>query len=81
MQKQLNQLPAGTRFTVPEIGVEATLVAVNECRARVRIDRGERIVGFTNPDGTWREFVAHDVRTLSWSPVVVVNVLYVPEAV
>lgn len=79
MLKPLIQLPRGTRFQVPGLDIEATLVSVNECRARVKIDRGERHVLFTSPDGTEREFTARDVRTTSWTPALVVEVIEIPE--
>jgi hypothetical protein len=37
---RLSCLKPGTRFRVPELDLTATLLMVNECRARVRIDNG-----------------------------------------
>ncbi len=39
MLRPLYRLPPGTRFRQPELDLTGTLVMVNECRARVRLDR------------------------------------------
>lgn len=75
MRTTLSRLKPGTQFRVPEIEIEATLVSVNDCRARVRIDRGEKRVTFCQPDGSVREFTARQVRTVSWSCQTLVHVV------
>jgi len=51
---RLIDLPAGTKFRVPEIDLTATLLMVNECRARVRIDHGSTLVEFRSG---WRKAI------------------------
>lgn len=75
MRSRLIDLKGGTRFRVPELQIEAELVRVNDCTARVRILRGERQVMFVAKDGTEREFTAKDAKVVSWSPFVVVDVI------
>jgi len=72
---RLIDLPAGTKFRVPEIDLTATLLMVNECRARVRIDHGSTLVEFTDPDGERRSFNARRIRETSWASTMWVEVL------
>lgn len=81
MRAPLRYLKPGTRFRVRETGVEAVLQSVNECRAVVKVHRGERDVFFTQPDGTERAFRAQRVKVESWSTAVVVDVLELPQEV
>jgi hypothetical protein len=71
----LNQLPPGTRFREPDLGITGTLLMVNECRARVRIDQPQRLVEFTGADGEARTFRAGRNIETSWAPTVVVEAL------
>lgn len=71
----LNQLPPGTRFREPDLGITGTLLMVNECRARVRIDQPQRLVEFTGADGETRRFRAGRNIETSWAPTVVVEAL------
>lgn len=72
---RLIDLPAGTGFRVPELDLTATLLMVNECRARVRIDQGSTLVEFTDPDGERRTFNARRIRETSWASTMWVEVL------
>ncbi|MGV2336266.1 MAG UNVERIFIED_CONTAM: winged helix-turn-helix domain-containing protein [Planctomycetaceae bacterium] len=72
---RLIDLPAGTRFRVPELDIIATLLMVNECRARVRIDQGSTVVEFTDPNGERRSFNARRIRETSWASTMWVEVL------
>jgi len=72
---RLIDLPAGTRFRVPELDIIATLLMVNECRARVRIDQGSTVVEFTAPDGERRSFNARRIRETSLASTMWVEVL------
>jgi hypothetical protein len=72
---RLSCLKPGTRFRVPELDLTATLLMVNECRARVRIDNGATLVEFTNPDGETRTFNARRIKETSWSSAMWVEVL------
>ena len=58
MRRPLFQLSPGTRFLQPDLGITGTLVMVNECRARVRLDQPVEEVEFTGPDGRPRSFRA-----------------------
>ena len=75
MRRPLNQLPPGTRFRQPELDITGTLLMVNECRARVRIDQPQQLVEFTGPDGSTRTFRASRNHETSWAPTVVVEAL------
>lgn len=75
MRRPLNQLPPGTRFLQPELGITGTLLMINECRARVRIDQPQQLVEFTGPDGSARSFRASRNHETSWAPTVVVEAL------
>ena len=75
MRRPLNQLPPGTRFRQPELDLTVTLLMVNECRARVRIDQPQQLVEFTGPDGSTRTFRASRNHETSWAPTVVVEAL------
>lgn len=75
MQRPLNQLPPGTRFRQPELDITGTLLMVNECRARVRIDQPQQLVEFTGPDGSTRTFRASRNHETSWAPTVLVEAL------
>ncbi len=75
MKRPLNQLPPGTRFRQPDLDITGTLLMVNECRARVRIDQPQQVVEFTAPDGSTRTFQASRNHDTSWAPTVVVEVL------
>lgn len=75
MRRPLNQLPPGTRFRQPELDLTGTLLMVNECRARVRIDQPQQLVEFTSPDGSTRTFRASRNHETSWAPTVVVEAL------
>ena len=73
MRRPLNQLPPGTRFLQPELGITGTLLMVNDCRARVRIDQPQQLVEFTGSDGSTRTFRASRNHDTSWAPTVVVE--------
>lgn len=75
MRRPLNQLPPGTRFLQPELGITGTLLMVNECRARVRIDQPQQLVEFTGPDGSSKSFRASRNHETSWAPTVVVEAI------
>lgn len=75
MRRPLNQLPPGTQFRQPELDITGTLLMVNECRARVRIDQPQQLVEFTGPDGSTRTFRASRNHETSWAPTVVVEAL------
>jgi len=75
MRRPLNQLPPGTRFRQPELDITGTLLMVNECRARVRLDQPQQLVEFTGPDGSTRTFRASRNHETSWAPTVVVEAL------
>lgn len=75
MRSPLNQLPPGTRFRQPELDITGTLLMVNECRARVRIDQPQQLVEFTGPDGSTRTFRASRNHETSWAPTVLVEAL------
>ena len=75
MRRPLNQLPPGTRFRQLELDLTGTLLMVNECRARVRIDQPQQLVEFTGPDGSTRTFRASRNHETSWAPTVVVEAL------
>lgn len=75
MRRPLNQLPPGTRFRQPDLDITGTLLMVNECRARVRIDQPQQLVEFTGPDGSTRTFRASRNHETSWAPTVVVEAL------
>ena len=72
---QLCDLQPGTRFRVPELDITGTLLMVNECRARVRIDQPQQLVEFTGAGGQTRAFRASRNLETSWAPTVVVEVL------
>ncbi len=73
----LSQLPAGTRFRLADaaLPLTGTLLAVNECRARVRLDRSIEQVEFIGKDGGVRSFRAVRNVETSWTPAVLVEVL------
>ena len=75
MRQPLNHLRPGTRFRVPELGITGTLLMVNECRARVRIDQPQQLVEFEGADGKPRAFRASRNVETSWTPAVLVEVL------
>ena len=75
MRRPLNQLPPGTRFRQLELDLTGTLLMVNECRARVRIDQPQQLVEFTGPDGSTRTFRASRNHETSWAPTVLVEAL------
>lgn len=75
MRRPLNQLPPGTRFRQPDLDLTGTLLMVNECRARVRIDQPQQLVEFTGPDGSTRTFRASRNHETSWAPTVLVEAL------
>lgn len=75
MRRPLNQLLPGTRFRQPELDLTGTLLMVNECRARVRIDQPQQLVEFTGPDGSTRTFRASRNHETSWAPTVLVEAL------
>ncbi|RLS52887.1 MAG: hypothetical protein DWH91_15585 [Planctomycetota bacterium] len=75
MRRPLNQLPPGTRFRQPDLDITGTLLMVNECRARVRIDQPQQLVEFTGPDGSIRTFRASRNHETSWAPTVLVEAL------
>lgn len=75
MRRPLNQLPPGTRFLQPELGITGTLLMVNDCRARVRIDQPQQLVEFTGSDGSTRTFRASRNHETSWAPTVLVEAL------
>jgi hypothetical protein len=75
MLRPLYRLPPGTRFRQPELDLTGTLVMVNECRARVRLDRPKQQVAFTGSDGPTRTFEASRSHETSWAPTVVVEAL------
>jgi hypothetical protein len=75
MRRRLNQLPPGTRFRQTDLDLTGTLLMVNECRARVRIDQPQQTVEFTGPDGSTRTFRASRNHETSWAPTVVVEAL------
>jgi hypothetical protein len=75
MRRPLNQLPPGTRFRQPDLDITGTLLMVNECRARVRIDQPQQLVEFTGPDGSTRTFRASRNHETSWAPTVLVEAL------
>lgn len=75
MRRPLNQLPPGTRFLQPELEITGTLLMVNDCRARVRIDQPQQLVEFTGSDGSTRTFRASRNHETSWAPTVVVEAL------
>ncbi len=58
----------GTEF-VTRFGVYGTLVSVNECRARVKIDKGLTRVKFKD-----RDFIASKNAYEDWTPSVEVKV-------
>lgn len=74
--RPLDQLIPGTRFRVyeqPE--VIGTLLMVNECRARIRLDTPSQTIEFEAPDGSTRSFVAKRTHETSWAPTVLVEAL------
>lgn len=75
MRRPLNQLPPGTRFRQPDLDITGTLLMVNECRARVRIDQPQQLVEFTGPDGSTRTFRASRNHETSWAPTVLAEAL------
>lgn len=75
MRRPLNQLPPGTRFRQTDLDITGTLLMVNECRARVRIDQPQQLVEFTSPDGSTRTFRASRNHETSWAPTVLVEAL------
>jgi len=75
MRRPLNQLPPGTRFLQPELDITGTLLMVNECRARVRIDQPQQLVEFIGPNGSTRTFRASRNHETSWAPTVLVEAL------
>jgi hypothetical protein len=72
---RLIDLPAGTRFRQPDLNIEGTLLMVNECRARVRLDYGIREVDFTDPYGQRRAFTARRINDTCWASTVLVEAL------
>lgn len=77
MHQPLNQLAPGTRFHVRDLGITGTLLMVNECRARVRIDQPQRDIEFTDSAGATRTFRAARHHETSWAPTVLVEALSV----
>lgn len=75
MRRPLNQLPPGTRFRQPDLDITGTLLMVNQCRARVRIDQPQQLVEITGPDGSTRTFRAARNHETSWAPTVLVEAL------
>ena len=73
MRRPLQQLPPGTRFCQPDLDLTGTLLMVNECRARVRIDQPQQLVEFIGPNGSTRTFRASRNHETSWAPTVVVE--------
>jgi len=70
MQKRLSDCKPGTRFLVKELGIEGTLIMVNECRAYVKKHQGKKQVAFGD-----KSFVADKSATDNWTPSLVVQVL------
>ena len=58
MHQPLNELAPGTRVHVRDLGITGTLLMVNDCRARVRIDQPQRDIEFTDSAGATRTFRA-----------------------
>jgi hypothetical protein len=75
MRQPLNQLAPGTRFHVRDLGITGTLLMVNECRARVRIDQPQQDVELTDASGATRTFRASRHIETSWAPTVLVEAL------
>ena len=75
MRKPLYQLKPGTRFRQPELGITGTILLVNDCRARVRIDQPQRDIEFIGRNGKPRMFRAKRYVETSWTPIVSVEVL------
>jgi hypothetical protein len=75
MRQPLNQLAPGTRFHVRDLGITGTLLMVNECRARVRIDQPQQDVELTDTSGATRTFRASRNIETSWAPTVLVEAL------
>ena len=71
----LRQLEPGTKFRQPDLGITGVLLMVNDCRARVRIDRPQQPVEFQDRTGSARRFVARRYEVTSWTPAVRVEVL------
>jgi hypothetical protein len=76
MRRPLIQLPPGTRFLEPDSGQTGMLLMVNDCRARVRLDRPPALIEFAGSDGERRRFRARNTET-SWASTVVVEALAV----
>lgn len=77
MRRRLIDLSPGTRFLQPDLGLTGTLLMVNECRARIRLDQPTEDVEFTGPDGQPRRFRASRSCETSWASTVVVEALSV----
>jgi hypothetical protein len=77
MRRRLIDLPPGTRFLQPDLGLTGTLLMVNDCRARVRLDQPTEEVEFIGPDGQPRRFRASRTHETSWASTVVVEALSV----
>lgn len=71
----LRDLLPGESFKTPDspreglAGIRGILIHANDCRARVRIEAGTRLVQCKNREGEiMREFSIDDGRLLDWSP-------------
>lgn len=73
----LLQCKPGQRFQLadPQLPLTGILEMVNECRARVRLDRAAVDVEFIGSDGEERRFKATRGHTISWSPQTEVRLL------
>ena len=77
MRQPLNQLAPGTRFHVRDLGITGTLLMVNECRARVRIDQPQQDVELTDAAGATRTLRASRNIETSWAPTVLVEAVFI----
>ncbi len=76
MKVPLRRLKPGDDFFMEELGISGKLVAVNDCRAVVKLSGTPRLVKFESAaTGEKREFVTDGGHTTSWSP----NVLVIKE--
>lgn len=72
----IGNLPPGTRFLLPQVGITGTLIRSNLCRAHVKIDGvQDKTVTVHDKNGNEKTFVVKRTRETDWSPAVLVQVI------
>lgn len=64
----LGRLNPNSKFEIPALGVSGILLYSNECRAKVKINSGKKLVEFHDHQKGWQSFEVDDTKTTNWSP-------------